>query len=101
MKINIHTFKDIPGLYQRAKDIGLDHIFIAGWNRYGFDNGYPIYTPAIELGGEEILKQSIDEVRSLGGWVTLYINSRICDVEQADNLSRKALTYSKERYGTR
>ena len=45
-----HTFRDIPALYGAGEAWGVRHLFMAGWNRTGFDSFYPEYYPDMELG---------------------------------------------------
>jgi hypothetical protein len=50
-----------------------------GWNRDGFDKGYPEYFPAVE--GDQVLRDSIKQVRDLGFRFGLYFNGRLVDTE--------------------
>lgn len=77
----VHHFSDIPALYEQARGFGLTHLLLSGWNRDGFDNGFPQYTPDPELGTEEELREAIKTVRAQGGHVAFYINSRLCNVK--------------------
>ena len=77
----VHRFSDIPRIFQMAKDIGLNHLLLSGWNRGGFDNGFPLYTPDPDLGTEQELKDALSYVRGQGGHVAFYINSRLCNVK--------------------
>ena len=74
---------DIPALYEAGRRWGVRHMFIAGWNRTGFDSFYPEYYPDMELGSAMAFRRAIEGVRAAGGFTTLYINARIFD-EKSD-----------------
>lgn len=76
-----HRFKDIPMLYDAGAAMGVRHIFLASWNRTGFDSYYPEYYPDMELGSAMEFRRSLEYVRQQGGFSTLYINARIFDVK--------------------
>ena len=84
----VHTFADIPALYKKAQAWGLDHLLLAGWHEDGFDYGFPHYKPDPELGGEEALKKAVAEVHAMGGRVSFYLNSRLCNVAFSDQQGR-------------
>ena len=73
-----NRFRDIPRMYEdgRAR-FGARHVFIASWNRKGFDQNYPEYYPDMELGTAWELAEGCKYVNEHGGFVTFYINSRI------------------------
>lgn len=74
-----HTFRDIPNLYKQGADWGVRHMFIASWNRTGFDSFYPEYYPDMELGSAMEFRRGLEHIRKQGGFSTLYINARIFD----------------------
>ncbi|MFH1926582.1 MAG: DUF6259 domain-containing protein [Chloroflexota bacterium] len=75
-----NTFADIPGLYERGQqEFRARHVFIASWNRGGFDRDYPEYHPDMELGTPMDLAASCRSVNVQRGFVTFYINSRLFD----------------------
>ena len=76
-----NRFRDIPALYQAGSEWGVRHIFIAGWNRTGFDSYYPEYYPDMELGSAMELRRSLETVRQRGGFSTLYLNARLFDLK--------------------
>jgi hypothetical protein len=83
--------KDIP-TYARevAELLPSTNVLITqwtGWNRDGFDKGYPEYFPAVE--GDQVLRNSIKQVRDLGFRFGLYFNGRLMDTETT--------TYAKNR----
>lgn len=77
-----NRFAQIPKLYEDGqREFKARHIFIASWNRSGFDWDYPEYHPDMELGTPVDLADACGKVRSRGGLVTFYINARIFDTE--------------------
>jgi len=76
-----HRFQDIPAMFEEGLQWGVRHMFIASWNRTGFDSFYPEYYPDMELGSAMEFRRGLEYVRSRGGFTTLYINARIFDVE--------------------
>lgn len=76
-----NTFDKIPYLYEKGKELGVNHMFLASWNRTGFDSYYPEYYPDMELGSAMEFRRGLEYVRNNGGQSTLYINARIFDVE--------------------
>lgn len=96
---SLHNFDDITILFEKAKENGFDHLFISGWNKNGFDNGYPLYVPDERLGGEKKFNEKILETNSLGGHITTYINVRIVNTAYRDNVPKDILTNHIERYG--
>ncbi|WP_300385065.1 DUF6259 domain-containing protein, partial [Clostridium sp.] len=76
-----NTFDKIPYLYEKGKELGVNHMFLASWNRTGFDSCYPEYYPDMELGSAMEFRRGLEYVRNNCGQSTLYINARIFDVE--------------------
>lgn len=76
-----HRFSDIPAMFDAGVAWGVRHMFIASWNRSGFDSCYPEYYPDMELGSAMELRRGLEYVRSKGGFTTMYINARIFDVK--------------------
>ncbi len=76
-----NRFEDIPKLYEAGKSWGIRHIFIASWNRSGFDSFYPEYYPDMELGSAMEFRRGLEYIRKNGGFSTLYINARIFDLK--------------------
>jgi hypothetical protein len=74
-------FKDIPQMYEKGATWGARHMFIASWNRTGFDSYYPEYYPDMELGTAMEFRRGLEYVRKHGGISTLYINARIFDIK--------------------
>lgn len=73
----VHKYADIPTLYAKARDLGVNHLLLAGWHKDGFDCGFPRYEVEEELGAEEELKNGVAYVKNNGGHVSFYMNSRL------------------------
>lgn len=77
----LNRFENIPSMYDVGKEYGMRHMFIASWNRKGFDCNYPEYYPDMDLGTSMDLYRGCKYVNDNGGFVTFYINARIFDLE--------------------
>lgn len=77
----VHHYKDIPRLLEEAKEMGINHLLLAGWHKDGFDNGFPEYVPDGELGTQEELEESIHHATKNGGHICFYVNSRIANMK--------------------
>lgn len=77
----VHHFRDIRGLLDQAREMGLNHLLLSGWHKDGFDHGFPEYVPDKELGTEEELKAQVKQVTDDGGHICFYINSRLCNTK--------------------
>ncbi|MDD3999947.1 MAG: DUF6259 domain-containing protein, partial [Bacilli bacterium] len=75
-----NKFSDIPKMYDYGNEYGLNHMFIASWNRGGFDTSYPEYYPDMDLGSAMDFVRGLQYVKDHGGIPTLYINARIFDI---------------------
>ena len=103
----VHRFKDIPALLEQAREMGMNHLLISGWNFDGFDHGFPQYRPDPDLGTEEELREAVHKVREMGGHLAFYINSRLCNTKYPDRaglIRSSALMHQDgslqiERYG--
>lgn len=86
-----YRFKDIPYLFDIARDYGINHFFMAGWNRQGFDQNYPEYYPDMELGTSMDLYNGCKYINDMGGVPTFYINARIFDVnsDYSDTMGKR------------
>lgn len=73
-------YEDLPTIYETGKKYGLNMLMVFGWWKGRFDNGYPIYEPDDALGGAQKLKEAIAKVREMGGYVALYTNGQLIDV---------------------
>ena len=54
-------------------------VALFGWTEGGHDNGYPVYRPDPEMGGEAALRDGLAQVAKAGGRTILYINGHIMD----------------------
>lgn len=97
----VHRYKDIPHLLDMAQAMGFNHLLLSGWNRDGFDYGFPHYTVNPNLGTEQELKDALAQVRSRGGHVAFYINSRLCNTGFEDERERLRRYAVKNRDGSR
>ena len=103
----VHRYKDIPHIYDLAQEMGFNHLLLSGWNRDGFDFGFPHYDTNPNLGTEQELKDALAEVKAKGGHVAFYINSRLCNVDfedEQENLEKFAIVNRdgsrfQEKYG--
>ena len=96
----VHTFADLPALYEKAKSQGYNHLLVAGWNDHGFDDGFPLYRPSSELGTEEELKKAIADIKADGGHICFYLNSRLCNVGYPQNKERVEKSCAMNRDGS-
>ena len=74
-------FSNIPNMYEEGKKHGLNHMFIASWNRGGFDTDYPEYYPDMDLGSGMDFVRGLKYIKENQGIPTLYINARIFDID--------------------
>lgn len=77
----VHHFSDITKLLEQAKEIGLNHLLVAGWHKDGFDNGFPEYVPADDLGTADELRDQVAQVIAQGGHICFYVNSRLANTK--------------------
>ena len=75
-----NRFEDIPRMWEAGNAHGINHMFIASWNRTGFDSFYPEYYPDMELGTALDFRRGIDYLNARGGFATLYVNARLSDM---------------------
>ncbi len=73
-----HTFAELEDCVRHwREDLGLDRaqVLIGGWNRAGYDRGYPDTLPANrECGGDEALARLIETIREVGFLSSLHDN---------------------------
>ena len=67
-----NKFKDILKMFLTGKELGLKHMFLASWNRGGFDTDYPEYYPDMDLGSAMDLLEAYNFVRIMENSNTLY-----------------------------
>ncbi|MEG1775358.1 MAG: DUF6259 domain-containing protein [Clostridia bacterium] len=75
-----NRFTDIPRMWEEGDKRGINHMFIASWNRTGFDSYYPEYYPDMELGTALDFRRGISYLNERGGFATLYVNARLSDL---------------------
>ena len=75
----LHRYKDIPGLARDAKDYGVNTILLVGWNKGGWDRGYPEYSPDPRLGTFADLEDSINKCHNIGVKVVMFANLQPVD----------------------
>lgn len=72
---NVHyRYRDIPRLAADARKYGLEAIQLAGWQKGGHDNGYPLYEPDPRLGTWEDLRKAIAACHRMGVKVFFFVN---------------------------
>lgn len=74
-----HRFTDLPEVYRRISETGINTMHVFGWSGRGHDTDYPDYRPNPALGAEEDLRRAMDQIRSMGGHAILYTNGRLID----------------------
>lgn len=97
----VHRYRDIPHLLEMAQEMGFNHLLLSGWNRDGFDFGFPHYTVNPNLGTEQELRDALAEVKQKGGHVAFYVNSRLCNTGFEDEQERLERCAVRRRDGSR
>ena len=69
-----YRYRDIPRLAADAKKYGLEAIQLAGWQKGGHDNGYPLYEPDPRLGTWEDLRKAVTACHRMGVRVFFFVN---------------------------
>lgn len=72
-------FTDIPSLYGKVEDLGLNVLHLFSWGRGGFDNDYPLRYPSENSGTVAELRAAMEQVKRRGGHVVLSTNGRLID----------------------
>ncbi len=72
-------YKDLPEIFKNGMKYGINTLLVFGWWKGCFDNHYPEYEVDPELGGEDELKNAIEQIHMLGGHVHLYTNGNLID----------------------
>lgn len=105
----LYRFADLPKLFRRVQQIGLNTMHIYGWSGHGFDTEYPDYNINPRLGTEDDFRCAMDEIRAMGGHAILYTNGRLVDpasIFYKEKGGDKAICLQEngepyvERYGT-
>jgi hypothetical protein len=80
----IQKYDQLPKVFDGGrKAFNSKHLFVASWNRGGFDTDYPEYQPDMDLGSPMDLWKACQQIRGKGGHITFYINSRIFDTSSS------------------
>lgn len=95
-----HRFEDIDTLYEEAVEHGYNELLIAGWNHGGFDNHYPDFSPAAELGTERELTEAVQRIRAKGAKVFFYVNAYSHDADEPNFERSGAAWAAKLRDGS-
>lgn len=72
-------FRELPDVYRRIAEIGMNTLHVYSWCPKGLDHLYPEYWPSPNLGTEEELRAAMDEITAMGGHVDFYVNGRLLD----------------------
>lgn len=75
----LFRFKDLPEVYKKVSNTGINTLQVAGWTYNGFDTLYPDFDYDPALGTKEELKNALDKIGEMGGHVILYTNGRLVD----------------------
>lgn len=75
----LHTYDEVPRIMAKALECGIPLLELYGWHSGGQDNDYPNYVADPEQGGEEGLRRAIEEVRKMGGHISLYGQGELLD----------------------
>jgi hypothetical protein len=73
-------FAELPALWLREKQLGMDLLIAYGWSLGGFDAYDPEYYPDLDLGGPMAMARAYQQIRQDGGHLMTYINGRIFNV---------------------
>ncbi len=73
-------FTDMPRWAKDAKQRGVNHLMIAGWQIGGHDRGYPYYEPDPRLGTWDELKAGIRAAHDLGMRASFFVNCQPVDM---------------------
>jgi len=72
------SFKDLPAIYEKAEEIGLNYVVISG-QMVGEGCCDRFYYPDPLLGSIDDLKRGIEEIHRRGGYITFYMNGQAFD----------------------
>jgi len=74
-------YDEIPLLYEEAQRNGINMVALFGWTQGGHDNQYPQFLPDPKMGGAEVLRRALQQVRASGGHVVCYMQGRLLDAQ--------------------
>lgn len=90
--VTVHKFKDINSLVDQAVDSGINHLLFSGWNKGGFDEGYPEYTLNEELGTEQEFIDGVKYAKEKGVHISVYMNISLHNEDyQSEELEDRAV----------
>jgi len=69
-------YEDLPIIYEKASNMGIDTLYTLGWWTGGMDGDFPHYIPW----DTTRLRQAIEKVHEKGGRVILYMNCRLMNL---------------------
>jgi len=75
----LFRYEDLPRMLEAAKPGGVPFLFLWAWWKGGMNNRHPEYDLDDRMGGEELFKKRIQEVRQQGGRVLLYTQGKLVD----------------------
>ncbi|MGD0498492.1 MAG: DUF6259 domain-containing protein [Bryobacteraceae bacterium] len=93
------TYDALPGMQKNAQAMGLNLFKIDGWNKQGFDDYYPEYTPDEAMGGEAALKKALAEIKQAGGRSFLYTQGQLIDPGSEFYKTKGYRTSAKDIWG--
>ncbi len=95
----VHKYNEIPHLAQKALDAGAKHLLFSGWNKGGFDNGYPEYVTDDDLGTEQEFIDGVKKAKEMGVHITLYMNRSLHNAAiDPDHVQDKAVMRADGSY---
>ena len=95
-----HRFSDLPELFRRVQETGLNTMHIFGWCGRGHDTEYPDYNVNPALGTQDELRSALNEIRSMGGRAILYTNGRLVDPQSTFHTSGGSESLCLQEDGT-
>lgn len=75
----LYPYAEIPEMAMQAKKYGVNVLHINGWWKGGHDRNYPFYEPEPRLGGEQALRDAINQCHNFGVKVILFANLQYAD----------------------
>ena len=73
-------YPSLEKLADIADERGLDILGLFGWAHGGHDHLYPDYIPDPQMGGPEVLRRALKEVRRRGKRSIIYANGQLMDI---------------------
>ncbi len=76
-RVLLHRYPEIPARLLAVQPSMVDLLDVFGWHRDGFDTFYPDYVPLSDAGGEDGLREAIEQSHAHRDRVMFYFNSRL------------------------